>query len=380
MIYHLLYSLNEIFSPFNVLRYITFRAVMAFITALIINFIIGPGIIRWLKKRKKYQKINPDVPQNHQLKEGTPTMGGVIILLSLIISVLLWARLDNRYIIMLLCSTVWLGLLGLMDDYIKISRQSKGLNPALGIIDEYIKNSKLSKGLSPAFKLAWQVALGIIIATYLYMNPSFQQHSYSLSMPFLKDLYIKLGSMYILFVIIVVVGTSNAVNITDGLDGLAIGGIIFASLTYSVLAYIAGHMKFSEYLYLPYILNSGEISVFLMALAGAGLGFLWYNVFPAQVFMGDTASLFMGGVVGISAIIIKQEMLLMIVGGVFLMEILSVIIQAVSFRWKGKRVFKMAPLHHHFELSGWSEPQVVVRFWIIAIILSLIALSTLKLR
>ncbi len=361
MLYHLLYPLKDIFSPLNVLRYITFRAAMAFITALVINFIIGPKIIKWLKEKKRLQVIKSDIPPGHFKKEGTPTMGGIIILVSLIVSVLLWARLDNRYIILLLVSTVWLGLLGFMDDWTSVVKGTKG-------------------GVSPAFKLAWQVLLGLFLASYFYFKPTYDAQAYGLAVPFLKNFFINLGSLYIIFILMIVVSTSNAVNITDGLDGLAIGGIIFAAMTYSVLAYIAGHTKFSEYLYLPYIKDAGEISIFLMTLAGAGLGFLWFNIFPAQVFMGDTASLFMGGIIGISAIIIKQEILLMIVGGVFLIEIMSVVIQVVYFRWKGKRVFKMAPLHHHFELIGWSEPQVVVRFWIIAIILSLTALATLKLR
>ncbi|MFH1414776.1 MAG: phospho-N-acetylmuramoyl-pentapeptide-transferase [Elusimicrobiota bacterium] len=361
MLYHLLYPFSDVFSPLNVMRYITFRAAMAFITALIINFIIAPSVIRWLKNKKRIQVIKSDAPERHMQKQGTPTMGGIIILLSLIISVLLWARLDNIYIIILLGSTLWLGMLGFIDD----NTSSTSVNP---------------KGISPAFKLLWQVVLGIVLAAYFYMNPTNPAAPYSLSVPFFKDFFINLGSLYIFFIIITIVATSNAVNITDGLDGLAIGGIIFAALTYSVLTYISGHSKFSAYLFLPHIKGSGEISIFLMTLAGAGLGFLWYNIFPAQIFMGDTASLFMGGVIGISAIIIRQEILLLIVGGVFLVEIMSVIIQVFFFRWKGKRVFKMAPLHHHFELCGWSEPQVVVRFWIIAIILSLAALATLKLR
>jgi phospho-N-acetylmuramoyl-pentapeptide-transferase len=334
---------------------------MAFITALVINFIIAPRLIKLLKKKKTLQVIRADGPQRHMEKEGTPTMGGLIIIISLIVSVLLWGRLDNKYILILMGSTVWLGFLGFIDDY---SSSVKG-----------IKN-----GITPAFKLAWQLALGISVAAFFYINPSYISAPHSITVPFVKDMFINLGSMYILFIIITIIATSNAVNIADGLDGLAIGGIIFAALTYSVVAYVSGHIQFSQYLYLPYIKDSAETAVFLIALAGAGLGFLWYNIFPAQIFMGDTASLFMGGVIGIAAIIIKQEMLLIIAGGVFLAEILSVIIQVVFFRMTGKRVFKMSPLHHHFELSGWSEPQVVIRFWIISIILSLVALSTLKLR
>jgi len=358
---YFLYSLREVFSPFNVLRYITFRAAGAFITALAVSFIIAPKIIEILKKKKRLQTIREDGPRTHLKKEGTPTMGGLIIIFSLLVSVLLWVRLDNSYVLILIASTVWLGLLGFIDDYISVKKQN-------------------SKGLSPAFKLTWQLFLALFLASFFYFNPPYSQQPYALSVPFFKNVFLNLGSFYILFVMLTVIATSNAVNITDGLDGLAVGGIIFAAFTYSILAYIAGHIEFSRYLYLPYVNGSGEMSVYLMALAGAGLGFLWFNMFPAQIFMGDTASLFMGGVIGISAIVIKQEFLLVIVGGVFLAEILSVVLQVFFFRYKGKRIFKMAPLHHHFELKGWSEPQVVVRFWIVAIVLSLMALSTLKLR
>ncbi len=361
MLYHLLFSLREIFSPFNVVRYITFRAAAAFITALIINFIIAPTIIKKFKEAGRLQSIRDDGPNTHLKKRGTPTMGGLIVIISLVFSVLLWARLDNPYTLILIGSTLWLGFLGFIDDYMKTVRNN-------------------SRGVTPITKLVWQGALGIFVAIYLYNNPVCESASNALTVPFFKDLFIHLGPAYMLFAALTVVGTSNAVNITDGLDGLAIGGIIFAALTYAVLAYIAGNLNFSEYLFLPYVQGAGEITIFMTALAGAGLGFLWFNIFPAEIFMGDTGSLFMGGVIGISALIIKHELLLIIVGGVFLMEIISVIIQVASFKLRGKRVFKMAPLHHHFELSGWSEPQVVIRFWIISIILALFAFSTLKLR
>ncbi|MBN2407246.1 MAG: phospho-N-acetylmuramoyl-pentapeptide-transferase [Elusimicrobia bacterium] len=361
MLFYLLHSLKEKFFVFNVLRYITFRAAAAFITALMINFIVAPKIIEYLKNRKKLQVIRDDGPQTHLKKLGTPTMGGLIILISLVGSVLLWARLSNSYIVILVLSTLWLGGLGFADDYVSVSQKS-------------------AKGVSPAFKLGWQLLLGLAVAVFLYFKPPSPEHAHSLSLPFFKNLFINLGSFYIFFVIITVIATSNAVNLTDGLDGLAIGGVVFAAATYAILAYISGHAKFSEYLFLPYIKDAGEVTVYLAALAGAGLGFLWYNTFPAQIFMGDTGSLFIGGTIGISALIIKHEFLLLIVGGVFLMEIVSVVLQVAFYRWKGRRIFKMAPLHHHFELKGWSEPQVVIRFWIIAIILSLVALSTLKLR
>ncbi len=361
MLYHILYPLKEIFFPFNVLRYITFRAGASLMTSLVISFILAPRIIMKLKGSEKLQMIREDGPRTHFSKAGTPTMGGLIIILSLLVSVLLWARLDNPYVLILIFSVLWLGGLGFADDYIKTVKKD-------------------TRGVSPGVKIICQTALGVAVAAYLYYNPPYPAAPNSIALPFFKDTFIRLGSAYIIFVIFTVVSTSNAVNITDGLDGLAVGGVIFAALTYAVLAYIAGHINFSEYLFLPYVPDSGEISVFLTALVGAGLGFLWFNIFPARVFMGDTGSLFMGGVIGISALFIKQELLLIIVGGVFLMEIISVFIQVTVYRWKGKRVFRMAPLHHHFELKGWSEPQVVIRFWIISIILSLLALATLRLR
>ena len=361
MLYHLFFPLRDLFSPLNVLRYITFRAALAFITAMIINFLIAPAVIKKLKGSQKIQVIREGSPEGHSKKEGTPTMGGLIIIISLLISVLLWARLDNVYVIIVIIGSLWLGLLGFFDDYMKTSKKD-------------------TKGIVPAVKLAWQLILGLALASFLYINPPFPSQPYAVAMPFFKDLFINLGQFYICFVIITVIATSNAVNINDGLDGLAIGGFICAAMAYAVLAYISGHAEFSEYLFLPHVPGSGELSIYLTALCGAGLGFLWFNIFPAKVFMGDTGSLFMGGAIGIIALIIKQEALLIIAGGVFLIEIMSVVIQVVSYRWKKKRVFKMAPLHHHFELKGWSEPQVVVRFWIISIVLSLIALSTIKLR
>ncbi len=361
MLYHLLFPLREIFFPFNVLQYITFRTAGAFITSLLVSFIIAPRLIAILKNRKHLQIIRDDGPQTHHEKKGTPTMGGLIIIISLLLSSLLWCKLNNSYILIILISTVWLGLIGIADDYLSVYKNE-------------------SEGFSPPVKLGGQLILGLGLAVYLYLNPTFESQPYALTLPFMKDTFLNLGILYLPFVIVTVVGTSNAVNITDGLDGLAIGCIIFASLTYAVLSYIAGNIEFSSYLFVPYVEGSGELTVYLSALAGAGFGFLWYNIFPAQVFMGDTASLFMGGILGVCALIIRQEILLIVVGGVFLIEILSVIIQVTYYKWKGKRVFKMAPLHHHFELKGWSEPQVVIRFWIVAIMLCFMALATLKLR
>jgi len=307
------------------------------------------------------QQIREDGPPGHMKKAGTPTMGGLIILISLSVSTFLWARLDNRFTIIILISTIWLGLLGFLDDYIKLVKRR-------------------SRGLMAKYKLLGQSVLAIVIAIYLYYYPANPGYATRLNVPYLKDFFINLGSLYALFSILLIVGSSNAVNLTDGLDGLAIGSILIAAMTYALMAYLAGHAQFSTYLRIIPVPGAGELSVFLGSMAGAGLGFLWFNSYPAEVFMGDTGSLFLGGTIGIIALFIKQELLLVIVGGIFVVEAVSVILQVASFKLRGKRVLKMAPLHHHFELAGWSEPKVVIRFWIIGIILALIALSALKLR
>jgi len=361
MFYHLFYPLTKYFFPFNVFQYITFRAGGAVLTALIISFFITPPIIRWLKKLHAEQHIREDGPATHLAKAGTPSMGGLIILITLVSSTLLWARLNNRFIIWILAATIWLGFLGFLDDYLKVVR-------------------KHSRGLSAPAKLAGQFFLGIILAVYLYLFPLNPEYVTKINIPYLKEVFINLGILYIPFVVLVIIGASNAVNLTDGLDGLAIGSLIFSSLTYAVIAYLVGNIKFSAYLRIIPVSGSGELTVFLAALVGAGLGFLWFNSYPAEIFMGDTGSLFLGGAIGMTAIFVKHEVLLLIVGGIFVAEALSVIIQVGSFKMRGKRVFKMAPLHHHFELQGMPEPKVVIRFWIIAIILSLVALSSLKLR
>jgi phospho-N-acetylmuramoyl-pentapeptide-transferase len=323
--------------------------------------VLGPFLIEYLKKLKIGQTIRTDGPPTHLAKSGTPTMGGLLILISLLVSTLLWARLDNRFILLVLAGTIWLGFLGFWDDYLKLVKK----NP---------------KGLHPQMKFLGQFILGLMVAMYLWFKPTDPLYASLVNIPYLKEVFIDLGIGYILFVILVIVGSSNAVNLTDGLDGLAIGNIIIAALPLLVFAYSSGNAKIAHYLRIVPVPGSGELSVFLGALVGSGLGFLWFNSFPAQVFMGDTGSLFLGGALGMTAVIIKQELILVVIGGVFVMETLSVILQVFSFKRFGKRIFKMAPIHHHFELCNWAEPKVTVRFWIIGIILALVSLSSLKLR
>lgn len=361
MFYHIFYPLHVYFFPFNVFKYITFRAGAAIFTSLLLSLFIAPLLIKKLKQLHIGQQIREDGPPTHMKKAGTPTMGGLIILISLVVSTFLWARLDNRFTIIILFSTLWLGLLGFLDDYLKLIK-------------------KRSRGLMARYKLFGQSILALIIVIYLYYYPANPRYITQLNIPYLKDFFINFGLLYALFAILLVVGSSNAVNLTDGLDGLAVGSILIAAMTYALMAYLAGHAKFSSYLGIVPVSGAGELSIFLGSMAGAGLGFLWFNSYPAEVFMGDTGSLFLGGTIGIVALLIKQELLLLIVGGIFVIEALSVILQVASFKLRGKRVLKMAPLHHHFELTGWSEPKVVIRFWIVGIILALIALSALKLR
>ena len=361
MLYLLYFYLHKVFSPFNIFQYITFRSIGALITALIISYLISIPIIKRLRKYKINQQIRDDGPKTHFDKRGTPTMGGLIIILSILLSSILWTRLDNRFIIICLISVVFLGAIGFCDDYLKLIKK----NP---------------KGLSGRKKLFSQFLLGIGISVYLYFNPSNTAYNTYIDVPFMKNCFVNFGILYILFSAIVIVGASNAVNLTDGLDGLAIGLIMLSALSYMVFSYLAGHIKFSSYLGIISVPGAGELVVFLATLVGAGLGFLWYNSYPAEVFMGDTGSLCLGGVIGIVSVLVKQELLLVIVGGVFVLEALSVILQVFSFRLRGKRIFKMAPLHHHFELCGWPETKVVIRFWIVGIVLVLIALSALKVR
>lgn len=362
MFYHFLYPLRDLFFGFNVLRYITFRTAMAAVTAFVLSLILGRVFIprlSSLKIREKVKKQDSVILDNlHSHKAGTPTMGGVFILLSVFITVLLWADLTNKFILLSLFVSLYLGILGATDDILKL-------------------RAKVSKGLSAKAKLFWQILLGLLVGAFLYLDPDF---SLELSLPFLKNVVIDAGIFYILFAALVIVGTSNAVNITDGLDGLAIGCIIIATLTIGVLSYISGNLKFSEYLFLPYIKDSGELTVYCGSILGAGLGFLWFNCHPAEIFMGDVGSLALGGTLGAVAIFIKKEFLLMLLGGIFVIEAASVILQVGSFKFRKKRIFKIAPLHHHFQFLGWDESKVIIRFWIIAIILALITLATLKLR
>lgn len=362
MLYYLLYPLHNIISFFNIFRYITFRASMAAITAFLVSLIFGPVIIKMLKKLKIGENVRKEdsakLYELHSNKQDTPTMGGILILLAILFSTLLWADIFNRYIILVIFTTVWLGITGFIDDYLK-----------------HIK--KKPKGLTATEKFTSQIILGVILGTILFLNPS---HNTRLDLPFLKDVSLELGIFYILFVILVITGSSNAVNLTDGLDGLAIGIVVMVAIAFSVLSYVSGNIKFSQYLLIPYIKGSGELTVFCASILGAGLGFLWFNCYPASVFMGDVASLALGGALGTVALLIKKELLLVIVGGIFVLEALSVILQVISFRLTKKRIFRIAPLHHHFQFLGWPESKVIVRFWIVASLLALLTLVTLKIR
>jgi len=358
MLYHLLYPLHTEFSVFYVFKFITFRTIYAAITALLISFLLGPWLIRTLSRLQIGQSIRKVGPESHFKKEGTPTMGGTLILLAIVLPVLLWADLNNIYVWVTLLVTVGFGAVGFIDDYRKVKFKS-------------------SDGLSARGKMFWLVLISAVAAGLLYIYPSFDT---TLAFPFFKGLRPELGLLYVPFIVLVVVGTGNAVNLTDGLDGLAIGPMIIASATYLLFAYVAGNVKLATYLQISSVQGAGELAIVCGAMVGAGLGFLWFNTYPAQVFMGDVGSLSLGGALGTIAVITKQEMVLVIVGGIFVVEALSVIVQVTSFRLWGKRIFRMAPIHHHFELKGWPEPKIIVRFWIISIILALIALSTLKLR
>jgi phospho-N-acetylmuramoyl-pentapeptide-transferase len=359
MLYHLLYPLHTSISAFNVFRYITFRTIYASLTAFLICFVLGPWLIRQLSLLQVGQYIRSDGPQTHLKKAGTPTMGGTLIIIAVAASTLLWSDLTNAFVWIVLLVLVGFGLIGFMDDYLK-------------------QVKKNDKGVTVRGKLTLQTGLASIVGALLVMNPDFDTQ---VTIPFLKHVMPDLGWGYLFFTVLVIVGASNAVNLTDGLDGLAIGPVTVAAGTYMIFAYVAGHIRIAEYLQINYVPGCGEIAVFCGALAGAGLGFLWFNAYPAQVFMGDVGSLSLGGSLGVVAVLTKQEILLVLVGGLFVIEALSVIFQVGFFKLtKGKRIFRMAPLHHHFELKGWPEPKVIVRFWIIAIALALISMSTLKLR
>jgi len=360
MLYSLLYKLHDWFSPLNVFRYITFRTALAVITAMLITFILGPSVIKRLRRFSVTQHIRDDGPQTHLGKTGTPTMGGVLIIISILITILLWGDLTNAYIWVMSFSIVGFGAIGFIDDYLKIIKKD-------------------SKGLRACYKFGAQILIALMIGMFLYMNPK-DPFSAVLSVPFFKKWLFDLGWFYIPFSVVVIVGSSNAVNLTDGIDGLAIGLVGIAVLATGILVYISGNFKFSQYLQVLYLPGTGELTVLCGAMLGASLGFLWYNSYPADVFMGDVGSLSLGGSLGTLAVITKHEIVLAVVGGIFVIETLSVVLQVSSFKLTGKRIFRMAPIHHHFELKGWPEPKVIVRFWIVGIMLALLSLATLKLR
>ncbi len=361
MFFNLLVPLAEDFSPFNVFRFLTFRTGGAVLTAILVSFLLGPTVINWLKRQQPHgQPIREDGPEGHFAKAGTPTMGGFLILLAVLSSTLLWADLTNGYVWSILLITMGFGAIGFVDDYLKLTRRN-------------------SKGLRSRIKFGAQVVIAIV-ATVWITHLTRAPLATSITIPLLKDVLIDLGVFFTPVAVLVLVGTSNAVNLTDGLDGLAIVPVMIAAACFGLIAYLVGNAVFSSYLLISYVPGTGELAVFSGALFGAGLGFLWYNAPPAMVFMGDTGSLSMGGALGGVAIITKHELVLAIIGGLFVLETVSVIVQVVSFKLTGRRVFRMAPLHHHFEQKGWAESTIVIRFWIIATILALVGLSTLKLR
>jgi phospho-N-acetylmuramoyl-pentapeptide-transferase len=358
MLYSFLYPLHTEWPVLNVFKYITFRSLLAAITALLLSLLLGPLVIRWLKALRIGQSIRDDGPQAHLSKAGTPTMGGTLILFSVVIATLLLADLDTRNVWIALGVTVGHGLIGFLDDFAKLRQRS-------------------SAGVPGRVRLGAELAIGAGAAAAIFLA---SEQGGQITMPFLKDVRPDLGWWYVPFGAIVIAGTANAVNLTDGLDGLAIGPVMIAGATYGVFAYTAGHARIADYLQVPYVAGAGELMVFCAALAAAGLGFLWYNAYPAQMFMGDVGSLSLGAALGVVALITRQEIVLLLVGGVFVVETLSVIGQVASFKLRRKRIFRMAPIHHHFELLGWPEPQIIVRFWIVSAVCSMVALATLKLR
>ncbi len=362
MLFNLFAPLADDFGALNVFRYLTFRTGGAVLTALLVSFIFGPMVIRWLRaKQGNGQPIRDDGPQSHILeKAGTPTMGGFLILLALTISTLLWADVTSGYVWVVLLVTLGFGAVGFIDDYLKVSRQ-------------------YSRGLSSRLKFALEIAISLV-ATYFILQIARTPMAGTLALPFFKNLLIDLGWFFFPFAACVMVGTSNAVNLTDGLDGLAIVPIMITAASFALIAYLVGHAVFADYLQIHQVQGTGELAVICGALVGASLGFLWFNAPPAMVFMGDTGSLAAGGLIGAVSVITKHELVLVIIGGLFVLETVSVIVQVASFKMTGRRVFRMAPLHHHFEQKGWAEPTIVIRFWIIALILALLGLATLKLR
>ncbi len=358
MLYHLLYPLHEQFGVLNVFKYITFRTFGATLTAIVFSLMFGKRYIQWLKEKQIGQSIRELGPQSHQSKKGTPTMGGGLILSAIALSTLLWADLKNHYVWIALLVMLGTGLIGWIDDYKKVVQKN-------------------SKGLSARQKLVSQTIVALAASIVLYV---FRDSPAVLKFPFFKDFALDLGVFFVPFSTLVIVGASNAVNLTDGLDGLAVGPTITTSLTFSILAYCAGNFVIADYLQIPFVQGGGELAIFLASIGAACLGFLWFNAYPAEVFMGDVGALALGGALGIAAVITKNELLLVLCGGIFVLEAVSVMMQVASFKLTGKRIFKMAPLHHHYELKGWAEPKVIVRFWIISIILALATLATLKLR
>jgi phospho-N-acetylmuramoyl-pentapeptide-transferase len=358
MLYHLLVPLKDQISAFNVFQYLTFRSVGSALTALLVAFIVGPLLIHLLETRQVGQTVRDDPPDRHQTKAGTPTMGGVLILFALLASTLLWAEWTNPYVWVVVGVTVGCGVLGFFDDYYKAIRK----NPT---------------GIRARTKLIWQFLIATVAALTLYHLPQFDGQ---ISLPLLKDFHPDIGMAYVPVAVLLIVGFSNAVNLTDGLDGLAIGPVLITAGVIGLFSYVCGHAVIADYLELKHIPGAGTLAIFCTAMVGAGLGFLWFNTYPASVFMGDTGSLALGGALGVMAVIIRQELVLIIAGGIFIVETVSVIVQVVSYKWRGRRVFLMAPIHHHYELKGWPEPQIIVRFWIVSVILALVSLSLLKLR
>ena len=369
MLYYFFDYINKVYNPpgFDIFRFLTFRSAAAAITGLVIAFWLGPKIIKILSKNQLGEARKEDGPNFHWSKSGTPTMGGLIIIFSVIVPVLLWGDLESTYVILILAGTVWLGVVGFLDDYLKVVK-------------------KFRKGLIARYKLLGQVSIGLIVGCVIYFSPEFSAYNSLTTVAFLKNVNLDLSYLYIPAVIFIVTATSNAVNLTDGLDGLAIGVIAIVMIALAILSYVSGNAIFAEYLDIIYLPGSGELTVFVAALVGASLGFLWFNTYPAQVFMGDTGSLALGGAFGILAVLIKKELFIPILGGIFFMETISVIIQRLYFKYtkkkygEGRRVFKMAPIHHHFEMIGWPEPKIVVRFYIIAIILAIVSLVSFKIR
>ncbi len=369
MFYHLLDYINKAFNPpgFDVFRFLSFRSILSAITALFIAFYFGPKIIKYLQKKQIGETIKKEGPKSHFSKAGTPTMGGIIIMLSVFVPVLLWSDITSSYIILVLAGTLLLSIVGFVDDYLKVVK-------------------KFPNGLIAKYKIYGQFIVGLGVGLAVYYLPEFQTYATQTTLPFVKNMNFDFSFLFIPAVIFIITATSNAVNLTDGLDGLAMGTIIIVMMALAIMAYVTGNSIYADYLNIIYLKGSGELTVFIAAIIGAGLGFLWFNFYPAQVFMGDTGSLALGGAFGIMSILIKKELLIPILGGVFFLETVSVIIQRLYFKYtkkkygEGKRVFLMAPIHHHYELKGWPEPRIVIRFYIITIILALVSLASFKIR